>query len=195
MGYSSLIGANHGTHHGDSRCSAAHRSSERFVRDDEMRTVLIKSDDAFRSRIIWLAQRWSDESKAEPNGRWSDHLPALLRIWPRQIAAKSPTISARLCELAFASADQFPKIVDLVLPLLTKIERDHLTLPELRRSGPGIIDRYPERALALLHSALPENANSWPYGLESTLLRIGEVDPSLNSDERLIELQRKWDAR
>jgi hypothetical protein len=86
-------------------------------------------------------------------------------------------------------------IVDLVLPLLTKIERDHIMLPELRRSGPGIIDQYPERALALLHAALPDSANSWPYGIESTLLRIGEVDPSLHSDERLIELKRKWDAR
>lgn len=175
--------------------SVDEETNERCVSDDEMRTLLVNADDAFRSRVLWQAQRWSDEVNEKSHERWTDELPALLRIWPRQIAAKSPTISARLCELAFASGDDFPKIVDLVLPLLTKIERDHIVLPELRRSGSGIIDRYPERALALLHAALPDSAASWPYGIEGTLLRIGEVEPSLHSDERLIELKRKWDAR
>jgi len=68
-------------------------------------------------------------------------------------------------------------------------------LPELLRSGDNIVDRYPEQALALLYAALPDNALSWPYGMESILQRIGEADSALNTDERLISLKRRWDAR
>lgn len=162
----------------------------RCVSDDEMRSLLLKVDDEFRSRILWQAQRWSSEKNESSHERWAGQLSDLLRIWPRQMSARSPNTSARLCELAFSSADQFPAIADLVLPLLTKIERNHLMLPELRRSGDNIVDKFPERALALLHAALPDNALAWPYGIEATLQRIGEADSSLNTDERLIALRR-----
>ena len=83
----------------------------------------------------------------------------------------------------------------MVLPLLSTIERDHLILPELSKSGRSIIDRYPQLALALLYAVLPANALAWPYGIEGILQRIGEADSKLNSDDRLISLRRRWDAR
>jgi hypothetical protein len=49
--------------------------------------------------------------------------------------------------------------------------------------------------LALLSAVLPENATAWPYGIEAVLSHIGEVDRSLNADERFIVLKRRWDAR
>lgn len=170
-------------------------TGERCISDDEMRSMLVKVDDEFRSRILWQAQIWSGEKNDKSHERWSSLLPELLRIWPRQISARSPNTSARLCELAFSSSDEFPTIADLVLPLLTRIERDHLMLPELRRSKNNIVDKFPERVLALLHAALPDNALAWPYGIEGTLQRIGEADSSLSMDERLIALRRRWDAR
>lgn len=170
-------------------------ADERCVSDDEMRTLLLKVDDDFRSRILWQAQNWSGEQSADTGERWSKQLPELLRIWPRQITTKSPNTSARLCELAFSSGEQFPTIVSLALPLITKIERDHLMLPELHRSGKSIIDKYPDDALALLYAALPDNAMTWPYGIEGVLQRIREANGTLNLDERLIDLQRRWDAR
>ncbi|MGL5448051.1 MAG: SIR2 family protein [Rhabdaerophilum sp.] len=170
-------------------------NGERCVSDDEMRSLLLKVDDEFRSRILWQAQTWSSEKNENSHERWAGQLSELLRIWPRQMSARSANTSARLCELAFSSGEQFPEIADLVLPLLVKIERDHLRMPELRRSGKNVVDEYPVQALALLHAALPDNALAWPYGIEATLQRIGEADSSLNSDERLIALRRRWDAR
>lgn len=170
-------------------------TGERCVSDGEMRSLLLKADDEFRSRVLWQAKRWSDEKNDDSHERWAGQLSELLRIWPRQMSARSPNTSARLCELAFSSGDQFATIADLVLPLLTKIERDHLSLPELRRSGDAIIEKFPERALALLYAALPDNALAWPHGIEGTLQRIGEADSSLNTDERLVALRRRWDAR
>ena len=168
---------------------------ERCISNDEMRNLLLTVDDEFRSRVLWQAQRWSAENDEKSHERWEGQLSELLKIWPRQISARSPNTSARLCELAFSSGDQFPTIVALVLPLLSTIERDHLMLPELRRSGDNIVDRYPEQSLALLHAVLPDNALAWPYGMEGILQRIGKADSALNTDDRLISLKRRWDAR
>jgi hypothetical protein len=151
-------------------------TGERCISNDEMRKFLLKVDDEFRSRILWQAQRWSNEQSESAHERWEGQLPELLQIWPRQLSAKSPSTSARLCELAFSSGDQFPAIAALALPLLGRIERDHLILPELLRSENNIVDRYPEQALSLLYAVLPENALAWPYGIEGVLQRIGQAD-------------------
>ena len=123
-------------------------------------------------------------------------LPELLRdAWPRQKSAKTPVISARLCDLAFSQPERFPEIAEIVLPLLTTIDRDHLMLPNLRKSKDNIVDLYPRQSLALLHAVLPDNVAAWPHGIDATLQRIGEADGSLKLDERLLELNRKWNAR
>ncbi|MCP9230024.1 SIR2 family protein [Mesorhizobium sp. LMG 17147] len=170
-------------------------TGERCISNDEMRSLLLTVDDEFRSRVLWQAQRWSDEKNEDTHERWEGQLSELLQIWPRQLSARSSNTSARLCELAFSSGEQFPAIAALVLPLLSRIERDHLMLPELRRSGDSIVDRYPEQGLALLHAVLPDNALAWPYGIDGILQRIGEADTTLNADDRLISLKRRWDAR
>ncbi|MCE8014192.1 hypothetical protein HBJ58_14275 [Halomonas desiderata] len=170
-------------------------TGERCISSDEMRSLLLSVDAEFRSRVLWQAQRWSDEKNEKSHERWEGQLSELLQIWPRQLSARSPNTSARLCELAFSSGDQFPTIAALVLPLLSRVEQDHLILPELSRSGDSIVDRHPEQALALLYAVLPNNALAWPYGIEGILKRIGEADSALNSDDRLISLKRQWDAR
>lgn len=167
-------------------------TGEGCIANREMRALLLNAGDEFRSRILWQAERWANQPQGE---RWKNLLPQLLRIWPRQISAKSPNTSARLCELAFSNAEQFVLIAELILPLLTKIERDHLSLPNLQRSQDNIVDQHPAQALALLYAVLPDNARSWPYGIDGTLRRIGDADQALNMDERLIELLRRWDAR
>jgi hypothetical protein len=169
---------------------------ERLVSNQEMRALLLNVEDEFRTRILWQIERWSTEKDDDASReRWAAQLPEFLRIWPRQISAKSPNSSARLCELAFSSGDRFPVIAELVLPLLSQIDRDHLSLPGLRRSGNSVVDRHPSQALALLHAVLPDNALAWPHGIDAVLQRIGAADPSLNTDERLIALKRRWDAR
>ncbi|MEW6484544.1 MAG: SIR2 family protein [Pseudomonadota bacterium] len=165
------------------------------ISNDEMRSLLLTVDDEFRSRVLWQAQRWSNEKNENTHEKRKRQLPELLEIWPRQLSTRTPNTSARLCELAFSSGDEFPTIAALVLPILGRIERNHLILPELCRSGGAIIDRYPEQALALLHTVLPDNALAWPYRTEEILKQIEEAKSSLNSDNRLISLKRRWNAR
>lgn len=170
-------------------------TGQRCISDDEMRNLLLNVDDEFRSRVLWQAKRWS-EAKSKNSNDWKrGKLLDLLNIWPRQISVRSPNTSARLCELAFSCDDQFPKIAAVILPLLCTVERDNLLLPELGKFEENIVDRYPEVTLTLLDAVLPDNSLNWPYGMEGILQRIGEANDALNSDDRLISLKRRWDAR
>jgi hypothetical protein len=172
-------------------------TGKRCISNAEMHDVLLNTDDEFRSRILWQIEKWSEIKENGTGEKWSVMLPELLRdVWPRQKSAKTPKISACLCNLSFANVERFPEIAEIVLPLLTTIDRDHLMLPNLRKSKNNIVDLYPQQTLALLHAALPDNVAAWPYDIEKTLQRISEADDSsLNSDERLLELKRKWNAR
>lgn len=171
-------------------------TDKRFVTGNEFRDVLVHADDGFRSSILLQAERWSCATEDGAENKWVSLLPELLRdVWPRQKSAKSPTISGRLCELVFSNEERFPELSEIVLPLLTKIDGGHLMLPNLRRSKDNIVDLYPHQTLALLYAVLPDNVSTWPYGIEDTIMRIGEADSTLNTDERFLELKRKWDSR
>jgi hypothetical protein len=176
--------------------SRSTETQKRFISNDEMRDVLLHTDDDFRSYILWHIEKWSETNKTDAGSQWEKMLPEFLRdVWPRQKSAKTPTISARLCEFAFANARRFPELAEIILPLLTTIDGDHLMLPNLRNAEDNIVDLYPHQTLALLHAVLPDNVTAWPYYIQETLQRIGEADSNLNSDERLLELKRKWNAR
>ena len=176
--------------------STHEETGERRISDAEMHDVLLHTDDEFRSHILWQVKRWSKTKENAAGEKWSLMLLELLRdVWPRQKSVKTPKMSARLCDLAFSNVERFPEIAEIVLPLLTTIDRDHLMLPDLRKSKDNIVDLYPKQTLALLHAVLPDNVAVWPYNIEETLQRISEADSSLKSDERLLELRRKWNAR
>lgn len=171
-------------------------TGKRLISNAEMHDVLLNTDDKFRSRILWQFERWSEIKEKGTDEKWSVLLKEFLRdVWPRQKSVKNPTISARLCDLAFSNAERFTELSEIILPLLTTIDRDHLMLPTLRKSKDNIVDLYPHQTLALLHAVLPDNVAAWPYEIEEALQRIEQADISLNSDERLLELKRKWNAR
>jgi hypothetical protein len=119
----------------------------------------------------------------------------LTEVWPRHIKTKSPRITARLLDLAFSETTAFPEIADIILPLVTESDRQHLWLPNLMESEGNVVDIYPDKMLVLVSAVLPENVEVWPYDIETMLERIGIADPSLVKDPRLVELKRRWNAR
>ncbi len=100
-----------------------------------------------------------------------------------------------MIELAFSYEDSFIAISDAILPLISEIERDHISLPSMRRGEGNIVDKHPKRVLEILYLALPENANNWPYEIDATIERIVVADPSLRVDPRWVELNRRWNSR
>lgn len=171
-------------------------TQERLVTNDEMRDVLLSVDDEFRSNILWQLSRWSESEDAEAAERWSVLLPTLLReAWPLQKTVKTPATSASLCDLAFSDAERFQEISEIILPLLTKIDqgnRIHLTFP---LTNNDIFEQHPKETLAIMHAVLPDDVGGWPYGANEILNRISNTNELLATDERLVELKRKWNAR
>lgn len=159
----------------------------RVISDAEMTAVLVDAGDDFRTQVLWHLERWS----SAPGSHWKDDaLTLLAHVWPKQIVAKTPRVSARLAELAFAQGERFSLYANCVLPLVGPIDQDFINLPALRRSKHNLVDEFPEQTLALLHAILTDDARQWPYGVSDVLDRIGAVTPSLLSDSRLIKLNR-----
>jgi hypothetical protein len=171
-------------------------TGERLISNDEMREVLLYVNDEFRIQIIWQAERWSENEGNESDKNWWIMVLELLRdVWPRQKSAKTPKISAALCNLVFSNTDNFPEISEVILPLISKIERDHMDLYKLTTPENKIIDWYPKQTLAILYAVLPDNVSIWPYDIDTILKRLGEADENLKKDERFLEIIRKWHSR
>lgn len=167
-----------------------------YISDEEIRDILVKSDDEFRLHVLWQAEELAKADLPDPKIIWADEVERFLEnVWPKQIVAKTPRVSAQLCNFVFSDQERFSKRVGIVLPLLSKADGERMILPELRRSENNIVDLYPEQTLAVLYAVLPDSAAMWPYDIESTIERIGKSDSRLNSDPRLVSLKRRWDAR
>lgn len=168
-------------------------AGQQYVSDAEMRDVLIHTDNDFRSALLWQLRAWCS---GEHDADWSTKAIRLLAdVWPRQKVVKTPAVSSRLLNLCVAVPSRFSELVDVTLPLLSRIDRGHFGMERLRRSTDGLVDRFPEKTLALLFAVLAEEPFDWPYGIAETLEAITDADPSLKADERLIELRRRWNAR
>lgn len=171
-------------------------TGESLISNNEMRDVLLSVNDEFRVQIIWQAERWFGHERNESDIKWSEKIIELFSdVWPRQKSAKTPKISAALCNFAFSSTENFKEIVEVILPLLSKIEPNHLILYELTKPENKIVDLYPKQTLVILYSVLPDNITIWPYGIDSILKRLSEADDDMKRDERLIEIMRKWNSR
>lgn len=184
--------------------SASETGEERRITDEDFRKGLLKASDEFRLQVLRSLEEWargSDEAgdPDEDRGyRKKRVLRFLEKVWPRQLFVKTPDDSDRLMRLAFAEPRNFAEISEAVLPLLVRIDKDHVVLSgllERGKEGPEIVARHPERVLDLLHAALPAKASSWPRDFGATLDRIADARPALERDERLIELRRAWNSR
>jgi hypothetical protein len=170
-------------------------AAPKLVSDSEMRDALLNGGDEFRAQAVWYLQRWI-ASEQQEDGDWVQLLPELLRdVWPRHKSAKSPRTSARLCDLAFSNLQMFPRIAEIVTELVSRVSDQHLLLSHLQDDNSAIVSSYPKQTLSLLSAILPDDVSKWPYGIEKILSRLAQADPSLLKDDRLIELNAKWNSR
>jgi hypothetical protein len=112
------------------------------------------------------------------------------RVWPRQLAARSPAASAALAEIALRAGERMPEVTAAVLPVLETTAEPSDALPLVHRAEDGQISRFPAEHLALLYAVLPENAQVWPWGMAQVIERLAGIAP-LKNDPRLSELRRR----
>lgn len=167
---------------------------ERRITDEELKKLLLKSDDRFRIVILDHLKLKILNKNVFPN-QWKSRLPELFAIWPKQMKAWSPEVSAILCELLLWSGDQFPVLLKLLIKRLNKIydidqlKLDDMIMPDF---GNTIIQDYPKELLELLFTVLPNDIRQRPYDMSDILKKIVEADSSLKKDERYVELKRRY---
>ena len=152
----------------------------------------------FRARILWQIERWSTGQDNDNVLGTATLLEFLSNVWPIQKVAKTASTSASLVKLAFSNAADFLQVSEAIIPHLIKIDRDHRLSLDFRQPNDkigNIVDRYPERTLSILWTVFPDDVDGWPNEMEATLDRIGNAEPAVKKDKRLIELRRKWNSR
>jgi SIR2-like domain len=162
-------------------------AQKRFISNEEMRDVLLFSSEHFKLQLLWQIEIWFTNSEE----KFIDLLPVFFNdVWPRQVSAKTSALSSRILDIVFLSPNGFPQLVKIILPLLTTINYcyTNIEFPDWTKS-------YPHQTLDLLNVVLSSDIKSWPYKVEEIFQRISDADERLNSDERLLELKRKWNAR
>jgi hypothetical protein len=160
-------------------------TGDRWLSDEELRTVVVYCSVNMRTHMLWHIDRWPIEDK----------LTVLKEVWPLQLAAKGPAVSDRLCDIAFDDEENFPALVDAILPLVTPLEGGHLMLPLTRDTKSKIVERFPDQVLTLLSKVLPASVAQWPYGANQAIERLATASPALTKDRRYIALKRRMSVR
>jgi hypothetical protein len=104
-------------------------------------------------------------------------------------------VTRRLCDVALNDENHFPELLDAVLPLMSRPNGTSSTVPHFGDQAQKVLKRFPVKFLTMLWEILPEHVTKWPYGTSGTVDLIGDTDPALLRDARLIELKRRWNAR
>ena len=171
-------------------------TAEKCITDDELHELLIQSEDELRTEILKQVEVWiRDPNTDNSSDEWKSRLPALFAIWPKQMKAWSPEVSAGFFNLLIWSGEQFPVLLKLVIKRLNKVyDLRSSNLYSLTVSGFGntIIQDYPKELLELLFTVLPNDARQWSFIMDIILQKIVEADSSLKKDERYVELKRRY---
>ena len=168
-------------------------TSERCISNKEFRNILVQTDDKFRSHVLWNLEKWSCDANEETKNKWTSWLTEFLKdVWPYQGKANSPAVSASLCDLMFSNEELFPELVEIILLRLAKIDGHNWGWFKAR----DFVKKHPHQMLDFLYAVLPDNVSAWPYGIgDMFFVPISENEPTLTTNEKFLELKRRWDSR
>lgn len=163
-------------------------SSSRQVSSAELRSVLVASDDDLRNQVLWHIGHWVED----PEGKWRERLlPFLEEVWPHHRAVRTPEMSARLVDVALASGELFPQVVERLANRLVAVRGGMLRGLSSRSvaESHGAM-AHPRSLLDLLWAVLAEDPTLWPYKVEDILEVLSENEVT-KGDPRLSELRRR----
>jgi hypothetical protein len=168
--------------------------SEACIRSDELRALLLASDEDFRVYVLSHLARWSAQ---EDDCLWGGLVLEFLQdVWPKQVAVRTPRTAVRLAELALTQTRNFERVAEEVLPLIVRAEDEDFFFPGLRKSGNEVFDAFPESVVAILNALLPSNPRWWPYGIDEVLKRLSDALSRQGKRSDALEgLARRWSGK
>lgn len=160
---------------------------DQLVSSAELREIIVDSDDDLRSQLLRHLEDWS----AGAEGQWHNQIvPFLTDVWPYHRSVRTPEMSIRLVELAMASGDTFPQVVDAIVSRLVPVRGGTARGSILTSKAESPATTFPAAMLDLLWAILAEDATLWPYKVEDILDTLSEA-PETRADPRLSELRRR----
>jgi hypothetical protein len=164
----------------------------RCVTNQEMRACLVRGNDEFRQQVLWRLGNWSRDEKS----MWRGNVLEFVRsVWPRQRIVNGPQTTAGMCNVLTTLEDDFPAAVQAVLPRITPLDRNSsrfmFGFDDLDKPKGLLVQRFPQAVLELLYKVLPVDVRLWPYNTREVLKLIGEQNPILATDQKLLFLVRR----
>jgi hypothetical protein len=163
------------------------QKNREYVSYAEARTALRAVDDASRSHALSFLAGLIQEA-----GTWSTFgRDFVKRAWPRESRYQTADVSRQFAYLAEQSGEDFPDVVQTILPLIIPAEQLDLTVHRAVEHGEmSLARRFPESMLELLDHLIPDDPRPTPYDLAGVLNLIGDASPTLRGDRRWRRLRQ-----
>ncbi len=160
------------------------KKNERWVSNDELREVLVKTNDDCRCAIL-------TEFEGYHQG-WLGEFEILIdKVWPYQLVANSPRVVSLIAKIVAHAGEEFATALNIALPRMKTIE----ATDGLNAKNNVGFERYPLEALKFLYKILPDDIRKWPYGFQDYINFVIDNNIDVKSDPRFMELKRKWDSQ
>ncbi len=120
-------------------------------------------------------------------------LPYLKSIWPQHRNVMTPAISTCFARLCVAAQEAFPEAVVELKHWLQPVEQPNNIIRLLKEAD--LCQQFPGEALTFLKEVISEDTQWLPKTFKQCLDDIGNADPTLANDPRLVRLKELSDRR
>lgn len=150
----------------------------KYLTDLEVRKAMRSFDDDARSQALW--QLWRIVKDQDAWAKLGKRF--LANCWPLEKEYQSRQTTNQLLTLAAESGENFPEVVDCILPLLLPLEGESVFIHRITREKSGtspIVTNWPESVLRVFDHIFPPTMQNVPYNLREGLEKIIEASPSM----------------
>lgn len=163
------------------------REGNRLVNNEELRDLLIKTDDEGRTAVINAVRTWAKKEQ-----KWTEVIEFLSKVWPRQLIAQTQAVSEELIKIALLSGDKMPDITQLILPRLTVIKNSMNIVTFFSDLDEKIISKFPTEIFKLLQAIIPSDIQNilYGYGISELIDKLSKIE-CIKIDPNFTELRRR----
>jgi hypothetical protein len=164
------------------------RKNRAYVKYADAREAIRQLDDRGRAHVLWVVSR----SFKEEGLSWKTFGRAFIEhSWPRERRFQTSAISEAFASLAEQAGDEFPDVVEDVLPYLVPVARlDMVFYRALNDAEDSIAHKFPEPLLTLLDALVMPEPVLIPYELGTVLEAMATSMPALRDDARWKRLKQ-----
>jgi NAD-dependent SIR2 family protein deacetylase len=160
--------------------------------EPEARRLLTLSPAAALRSVAWGL--WRTLGAAQPDDKrdvWKKHLkPFLERVWPNDVVARDPRVSAMLVKIPAVAGELLPEVVDLVLRLIVPGKINSVEFDFDLHDKPELISRFSHEIFDLVSASI-ELGEPPPYDLANFLDDVIVAAPNLRDDARYVALRNR----